>query len=277
MLVQPFQFISEEVPRKARYGNRKFSSRTDYEQYFLAKGMIQKAEELWKNSELLVEVQRHWHKGGQNGCVFAQHIARRATNYGWIHHVVEESAQRIEQEDIREDIAARIEQAIADPECQLISFLFPEVTNTSGLMCLIRALMNVRNIDVEALEEYNEFQTIRLRVDVTGTGVMSWLMTFAPFEFYPNTRQAPVTELVIRVKPQPEEFFEMNSYTPDTAHIADTPFEMEREQSLKTWDATFKNTKEVLGKKPDLISAAKTTFSVPLDVWTEVKRVDSTR
>ena len=54
-------------------------------------------------------------------------------------------------------------------------------------------------------------------------------------------------------------------------HLADMDMKGMGENKFKAlWYGSLDNTEKVLGHKPDLRSAAKTTFAVPLHVWREV-------
>lgn len=51
-------------------------------------------------------------------------------------------------------------------------------------------------------------------------------------------------------------------------HLADMDMKGMKDIQLQyLWDGSFKNTERIIGHKPDLRSAAKTTFAVPLEWW----------
>ncbi|MGB8955810.1 MAG: hypothetical protein WCC10_10590, partial [Tumebacillaceae bacterium] len=218
------------------------------------------------------EVQRHWHTSGQNGCVFAQNLARKQKEYGWETYVITETVDRIGQ-DVQARITDRIQEAIASPDCQVLSLLFPQITKEDDLTTLIHILKETPPIFLEKETEIGEFITLALRVDVTGDGILSWLMSFGPFSFYPKTRIAPVLELTIRTKPKPEKIFERLNQDRNTAHLADVPLVgMDDHVAHSVWNATLKNTRDILGEEPNDLSAAKSTFVLPKSLWLPVTK-----
>lgn len=261
-----------DLPKSAQFGNRQFPTRTNYEDYFLKKGIIDHPDELWNNEELVAQVQRHWHTSGQNGCVFAQQIARKPDEYGWESYVVNEPIENIRQEIVQQNITQRILQGIQAPGCEMLSLLFPQVTEEADLITLIRTLKDTPPIFAQDENEYGEFITLALRIDITGEGVLSWLLSFAPFSFYPKTRIAPVVELAIRTKPKPNEIFELLNQDREAAHLADVPLVgMDDHTAHSVWKATLKNTRDILGEEPDELSAAKSTFVLPKSLWVPVR------
>jgi hypothetical protein len=60
----------------------------------------------------------------------------------------------------------------------------------------------------------------------------------------------------------------MKEAPPDTLHVADMDLLGISENKFKAlWYGSFDRTEAVLGHKPDLRSAAKTTFVVPTRIW----------
>lgn len=55
-------------------------------------------------------------------------------------------------------------------------------------------------------------------------------------------------------------------------HLADMDMKGMNENKFKSlWYGSLDNTERVLGHRPDLRSAAKTTFAVPSRLWQKVK------
>ena len=190
------------------------------------------------------ERQRRWHGEGQNGCLFARLVARRE---GWT-------------------------QAEANPagpfpipaDSELHSLLFPPVTTADELAKLVATLSRTPPFFLEHSEERDGRVALAIRAEVA-PGVLAWVMGFGPFSFLPKTRQAPCTEIVIRPKSKPDWLYEHHSHDRSAAHVADFPLEPEVWPSL--WPATHQHTRAVLGAPPDLFSAARTTFTLPRDLW----------
>ncbi|MDQ3098260.1 MAG: hypothetical protein M3Q44_00750 [bacterium] len=264
--------LKGHIDTSVTHGKYVFPGRTDYETYFVRKGMIQTPAELWQRDDLIVQVQRHWHSRGQNGCVFAQAIAANAPDRGWVGAVVNQPVIKIAEPEQLQAIEAKIQAAIADPETQVQSLLFPQVTSEQDLVDLVRAVSQVPSVYIARQGHYDEFSTVALRIAINEDQVLSWLMGFGPFEFFPNTRQAPVTEIAIRVKPKPDEIFHRLNQDREAAHLADTPIYMEERVAEGLWQATYERTRNILGGEPDMFSAAKVTFSVPRRLWTDEKQ-----
>lgn len=56
----------------------------------------------------------------------------------------------------------------------------------------------------------------------------------------------------------------------DVLHLADMDMKGMGENQFKSlWYGSFAKVEDILGSKPDLRSAAKTTFAIPLDLWKE--------
>ena len=95
---------------------------------------------------------------------------------------------------------------------------------------------------------------------------------FGNFDFFPRTRQAVFTEIVFRSKPRPVYDWVMKETAPGVVHLADMDMRGMQENKFKAiWYGSFDSTEKVLGHKPDLKSAARTTFAIPLDLWLNQK------
>jgi hypothetical protein len=105
---------------------------------------------------------------------------------------------------------------------------------------------------------------LHLRYKMT-PAIDAWVMAFGPFKELPNTRRSPYFELAIRVKPKPERIFYRLNQDASVAHLADVPLQTtERFWELR-WASTLRRTRMILGRRPDDISAAKSTLVVPAD------------
>jgi hypothetical protein len=119
---------------------------------------------------------------------------------------------------------------------------------------------------LEQKEEFDDSMCLGYRVAVGD--LTSWMTGFGPFAFLPKTRQAPFTEIIFRSKPRPQYDWVMKEAPPDLIHLADMDMKgMAEEQLRSLWEGSLTNTESVLGSKPNLRSAAKTTFAIPLRLW----------
>ncbi|MFS0593986.1 hypothetical protein AB1L05_20580 [Cytobacillus horneckiae] len=247
--------IDSTIKRSKIISKRKFPMRVDYENYF-------KDNDVWSNDNIVSSIHKHWHSRGQNGCVFAQHLAKEhSEKTGWDSFVYNKETIDINSLD------NIILKAINNDEIEVLSLLFPKVVDLEQLSNLILQIMKSDIIYLEKATNFRNRVCLSLRVKLTNSNVISWLMMFAPYSFFPNTRQSPITELAIRVKEKTDNIYPRLSKDKTKAHLADTPFFLPENIVDSTWDATFRNTEDILGYKPDLIAAAKTTISFKKEQW----------
>jgi len=258
--------FNDTISRSAQFGGLEFPNRTDYETYFFNHGLIATSEVLWSKEGFVGLIHRHWHGEGQNGCIFALLSARRAEELGWQQFVVTDKISTIDSKVLRR-IEAFIRKAITNRNCEVVSLLFSNVTEPQELVDLIRILLTSDLINLESEDEINEVVTLAIRVPLENNSVQSWAMAFGPFDFFPQTRKGPITELAIRVKTKPEKQFHRLSKDSDAAHLADLPVDYPDKIMERIWNNTLKRTRLILGEEPNIHSAAKTTFNIPRHLW----------
>ena len=120
--------------------------------------------------------------------------------------------------------------------------------------------------ELETWSAPSDYICVGLRV-VSGSE-RSWVTGFGNFDFLPKTRQAPFTEIIFRSKPRPDYDSVMKEAPAGVLHLADMDMKGMRENKFKAlWFGSFDKTEAVLGHKPDILSAAKTTFAFPKALW----------
>ena len=97
-------------------------------------------------------------------------------------------------------------------------------------------------------------------------------MGFGPHDSFAKTRQAPYTEIVIPVKPKPDNTYRRHSQDKESAHVADQHIDLDEKVMDRLWENTYKKTRIVLGHEPDVFSGARTTFTIPEESWLKIKR-----
>lgn len=247
------------------YGHRRFPARNDYESAFIGAGLVATADEIWTNPVFVAAIQRHWHRTGQTGCLFARLLGRHMSTQAWPAVVVSGTGWR-------EDAATRLVddalgKAVASPECEIVSVLFPEVVGVAALKALVMTLASAGVWSVGEHHEYPPDVLFELRRPVTITGALAWIMAFGPYPEWPSTRRGPVTEFAVRVKPKPADLFPGLNQDETAAHLADASAGLSPEQVEALFARTSAATRDVLGGKPDHRSAARTTFSFPASDW----------
>lgn len=190
------------------------------------------------------------------GCLFAAVAAKDPKKYGWFHRILEPDVATID---------AAIDSAIKDEAVTMISLLFPGVSEIGSFVAFLGILKRSENLFLESQENFADEKCFGFRCKVNQ--LRSYVTGFGDFEFLPQTRRAPSTELVIRVKPRPKYDFVFKEAPPGVIHLADLDMiDMPLGALQRLWDGSFTETKGRLGHSPDLRSAARTTYSIPLSI-----------
>ncbi len=207
----------------------------------------------------VIEDQLHFYGSGKAGCMFAAIAAKNPSKYGWKHTILDVDHEKI-------DLVTS--QSIADGTITTISLVFPFIKVPSELVKLIKELQFCKNVFLEQRELFKGSWCLGFRARVGKFS--SWISGFGNFNFLPETRRSPYVELVFRVKSRPKYDWVLKESPRDTLHVADLDMiDLDEQQFRKNWNGSFKKTAAILGHKPDLRSAAKTTFSIPKDILDE--------
>lgn len=194
------------------------------------------------------------------GCLFAAIAAKDPTRYGWVQRIISPKADLID---------AAVERAVRGKKTTMLSLVFPTVNTTGKLIHLIEVLCSTRTIMLEQNLEFDASRCLGFRASIGD--LSSWISGFGPFKFFPNTRQAPYTEIAFRVKPRPSFKWVMKESPPGVIHLADLDMRGMADAMFRTvWRATMERTARLLGHNPDLRSAAKTTFAIPAELWSNI-------
>lgn len=194
------------------------------------------------------------------GCLFAAVAAHNPERYGWVHRFPDEHETAIDK-----CIAA----AIDAPEVTMVSLLFPKVVTTQGLIRFITVLRRCEMLVLEQADSALGCTCLGFRAKVGE--FRSYVTGFGNFSFLPKTRRTPFVEIVMRVKPRPNYEYVFKEAPVGVIHLADLDMRgMGRDKLQGLWDGSFVQTQKVLGEKPDLRSAARTTFSIPLHLLTGI-------
>lgn len=204
------------------------------------------------HDDLLLQ-QRRFYTDSKAGCLFAALAAYDPMKYGWEHVVVPPRAGDVDHE---------LQTAIASPTTTTLSLLFPDVRTDVQLVELITVLKQCKLIVLDQTETFLGSTCLGFRTLVGDK--RSFITGFGDFPFLPPTRRAPCVELITRVKPRPDYTYVFKEAAPDVIHLADLDMkDMPKASMQALWDASFAQTKKILGSAPDLRSAARTTYAIP--------------
>ncbi len=211
-------------------------------------------------SRSVIMTQLEFYKRGGAGCLFAAHAATNPAKYEWRLSISEVNAAQIE---------SIVQSAIALHGVSTQSIIFPSVVHVKSFKNLLATLQKVPSFFLEQEQEFENMICLGFRVKIDD--MMSWVTGLGSFTFLPKTRQAVFTEIVFRSKPRPDYEWVMKKAPKNVLHLADMDMKGMRENKFKAlWYGSLDNTEKVLGHKPDLRSAAKTTFAIPLNLWRDV-------
>lgn len=242
-----------DVPRTAAVGGYTFPTRYDY----LARcGNSRTVDEL--DADTIVTIQRDWHMRGQNGCVFAMHAARKLNNQQWRYEV---HPRVPDKNALRQSITA----AIADPDNQILSLIFPAVECRKDVRSLVDLVRSVGCYQATEVEERSEFVSLRYPVH----DVESWIVGFAPLATLPATRRAPFAELAIRTKVKTKALHpELNGDTTQ-AHLADVDLNFDPQVVTKLISKSKARSARILGgesaRSVTTGAKAKVTFDLSVE------------
>jgi hypothetical protein len=189
------------------------------------------------------------------GCLFAAVAAHDPEHYGWSHLSLSPSETEVDE---------ALEWAINDPATTTLSMVFSSVQDSSMLGHLVSALRRANLVRLDLVVPDGDVVCLGFRA-VVGV-VRSYITGFAPLDFLPATRRAPFCELTVRVKPRPNYAYVFKPAPAGVIHLADLDMKgMSPVAMRKLWNGSFDQTARILGAPADGRSAARTTFCVPIN------------
>ena len=205
----------------------------------------------------IIETQLEFYRKGKAGCLFVAHAAGNPAKFEW-----RLSVCKIHKDDIEK----LIQSAIELPDISTQSMIFPSVVTDQDLKELLWVLQETPSVVLEQQKEFEGAVCLGYRAKVNH--LKSWMTGFGNFDFFPKTRQSVFTKIMFRSKPRPHYKKMMKKSPEGIVHLADMDMKGMSDNKFKSlWYGSFDNTENILGHKPDLKSAAKTTFAVPLSMW----------
>lgn len=214
-----------------------------------------------KNSaQVVINRQLEFYRRGEAGCLFAAHASLNPERFEW-----RLSVSNPEKSEIEKIIVSAI--SLNDISTQ--SIIFPTITTASDLKSFLAVLESVDYCSLEQQEEFCGAICLGYRMRIGE--LTSWMTGFGNFDFLPKTRRAPYTEVTFRSKPRPNYEYVLKEAPAGVIHLADMDMKGMQDIQLRSlWEGSFRNTERIIGGKPDLRSAAKTTFAIPMELWKQI-------
>lgn len=175
-----------------------------------------------------------WIRRGKTGCVFATILSRKPEQIGWTRIQSPSTHWESQIQSINKDTS-------------IISLTFPgrnkEWVRSWALFCGFY-IENVQD-DLEGLRYKNEHG-------------ISWVQYFGP-DSHVKTRQSPHPELLLCVKLSGKQYIKVGFK--GILHLAHASVEhIKSGYNNVIWDNCYKRVEKILGHKPTIREAAKTTF-----------------
>lgn len=241
-----------------------YPSRTDYLQWLQTGGHLAPGEPIGVRTELVEAIYRHWQGTGQLACRFAQELSKDPEHYGMATAVVRTG---IDEHDPFDEVALIWEAAVADPDNQSLTLLFPDIDAAEGLVPLLQGLGLLSGWFVRAVRNPSDRHDrihVQLQAPIS-KGVVAEVLGFGPFPFLPVTRRAPMLALEARTKSGRNKDGG-GPRRPERTHLARIPLDWEPGRIDRTWQQTERARVQLLGGD-DSAAKAKVTFAIPTEVW----------
>jgi len=239
-----------------KLGTYRFPSTSDTAA--VAKALVSAGADL---ADVVVAAQQDWFRRGQTGCAFARLVAIENAGPTWPYVVVDTPPLATDWAQL---------DLLVDTLCglgghEVASILFVAVASLPEFVHTLVALEANTSFWCSYVAHSPDLVTLELRREVA-PGVSAWAMAFGPDEVLPATRRSPYFEIAIRVKSKSGREFRRLNPDRTIAHLADVPMEMPDKFWVDRWDSTEHRTESILGHKPNSISAAKSTLTVPQEM-----------
>lgn len=235
--------------------SRRFSTRQDFLDLFIARGDIADPSELSHRHDLLKDAAFAWFGQGQTGCQFSIFMAHSPDEYRWRYVVV---AGEIDGETVQA-IDVFLESAHQDGADAVVVIL-PDVNSEQDLRELIAMLgqhPNWYDAAIDPKEPPSPFDIVALRWVLPSERCVNWVLGFADIPAMPLTRRSPFTMLVVRT----QERLADEPYEPDgrpAVHLADIkePF-LPEDRLNKIWALTEVNKEALLQDDAQAVNTAR--------------------
>lgn len=191
----------------------------------------------------LAELMRSWFTAGQTGCQYASNLAGPQQADLWAAQVLPE---HLDDSVFRLVIDSATSQlGVAG----ILMLVFPYVKDEAGILELVRQVACLPDWWWVEKDPMDRLARVGLRWLLPDGKHVSWVLGFAPMPWLPFTRRAPVTALVLRVRPEahstPEEDLEDGLRGVHLAHLAQ-PMGERGESGGPVWKVTERRKRTLL-------------------------------
>lgn len=147
----------------------------------------------------------------------------------------------------------------------------PAVTTPEGLIDLMLHLeyylgWSFLELDVPEDPELGPMVALGIRVPLN-EDVLAWPLVLGPFSFFAVTRDGPVTEVALMLKPKVYPLRSQITDDPGSAHLADLPVPLDDEAYERMWQNTRRQKALVLGDPAEPRAKAKVSLTLPAELW----------
>lgn len=262
--------------------SKSFSTLDDYLGALINKNVVSDLDDLITNhSQVIQDIQRHWIKGPQTGCLFASKLAKSEED-SWIDIVVTGLPGH---DDAYLMIDSAVDQAFSN-NAEGIQVIMPDLSNSDLLVNFLRRISVRPNWKINQISEDNaSIVPVGLRWKFPDSSYVSWVLGFAPLDSMPITRRAPFASIIMRlggpgrcpkVVGYDKRSIDENIGLP-SVHLADLNDGLKTEdQVCKYWAGTQKQKKEILAGRLEEGARARVTFSLDKRYQSAVDEMETT-
>ena len=180
----------------------------------------------------MIDLNKEWIGRGNIGCTFASLFAKKPELVNW---------RTIQYTEFNSDL-------LYDNNILILSIQFPD----NFCMDEVIGWSLLNNFYLED----NGENCIGLRYNING--IISWVQYFGK-DSHVKTRQTPIPELCLCIK-LPVKYAVQVGFK-GILHLAHCSVEKMKERIINImWNSSYKNTERILGHKPTIKEAAKTTY-----------------
>ena len=175
---------------------RSFSTLEDYLVSLVDQGVVSDKNDLIVNHpELILEIQRHWIRGGQTGCLFATRLAN-SIDMPWLDVLITGLPDH-------DEAYIMIDSAIAEAyseKVEGIQFVMPEIDSSGLLLAFLQRISQRPNWHLcQIPTTESSVISVGLRWLFPNANFVSWVLGFSSLESMPVTRRAPFTSIIMRL------------------------------------------------------------------------------